>query len=400
MRKKHVFYLISIILSLGLMTQCEKHGEGGGGLPDDSDAPPWAGGNTDENPHNKKGDSGGKPGVEYGDQIMLNRDENGVAELFFLSYIDDEGVLVEEWIVRPVAEDGTLLEIYLEGETAGELIDPEATVEIDFGRLNIVKSPESVLNQAFTEALKVLKAEGAVITLDFCGRLTTTWPVDPNDLTLGYNVKTIDSPRENMAIYKYLMQNLFEGDDNELAFLGTEYGFNPLDIAASCFAAGSDKTGFVDIDEVVYINGMTDCYGINPIENCFPYNDQEGEEELNRDGTVRQYFDFGQSGVTGGATYMYNRECYQNRYLQFLVWENIYYPVDPETGLSEGPVFTIKEVAEGIVGNWGSLFRDMWVGGKSHVNAFAWAVDDAVQVLEFVHGDSNIRYVDADGNPL
>ena len=153
----------------------------------------------------------------------------------------------------------------------------EAAVEIDFGRLNIVKSPPSVLNQAFNEALAVLTKPGAVITLDFCGRLTSTWPVNPNDPEeTDFTVKTIDSPRENMALYKYLMQNLFEGDGNQLAFLGQDpYNFKPLDIAASCFAAGSDKTGSVDIDEVVYINGMTDCFGINPIDNCCEYTDYD-----------------------------------------------------------------------------------------------------------------------------
>ena len=325
MRQKHFIFLFSLFFSFGFITQCEKYGPppGNGEGDPDSDRPPWAQGNTDANDHNKKGDSGGNPGVEYGDQIMLHRDDNGVPILFFLNYIDDEGAEVSEWIARPTDEDGGLLEIYLEGETAGELLDPEAAVEIDFGRLNIVKSPPSVLNQAFNEALAVLTKPGAVITLDFCGRLTSSWTEGGTDF-----VKTIDSPRENMALYKYLMENLFEGSNNKLAFLGQEpYNFKPLDIAASCFAAGSDKTGFVDVDEVVYINGMIACFGINPIDNCCDYTDYDLEagldaEELNRDGSVRQYFDFGQSGKTGGPEYLYNRERYNNRYLQFLVWEN------------------------------------------------------------------------------
>jgi len=395
MKTKYFFYLICLFLSLGLMTQCEKYGppDRGDEVDPDSDRPPWAGGNTSENPHKKPGQSGGSPGVDYGDQVMIDRDENGVAELHNI-IIEGE----EVWIVRAVDVDGGLLAINEEGE----LEDPDAAVEVDLGRLNIVKSPDAVLNQAFGEAMKVLGVDTAEISLDFCGRLTaTTYYVDGTIATK----KTIDSPRESMAIFKYIMQNLFVGDDNELAFLGAEpYEFNPLDIAASCFAAGSDKTGFVDIDEVVYINGMTECFGLDPILNQYPYTDVEGEEELNRDGAVIQYFDFGHSGVAGGPQYQYNRGRYADRYLQYLVVGGTAYPVDPVTGLSEGPIFDILTVMEGLAPHDpGNKFTYMWNPAnafESRVKGFSWAVDDAVQVLDYVHGDSNIRFVDEFGNPL
>jgi len=40
------------------------------------------------------------------------------------------------------------------------------------------------------------------------------------------------------------------------------------------------------------------------------------------------------------------------------------------------------------------LFRYRWEGVPlEHVDGFAAAVDDAVQVLEFIHGDSNIEFL-------
>jgi hypothetical protein len=335
---------------------------------EDSDRPDWAGGNTDENPHIKgNDDSGTTRGGDYGDLYKLLRDVNGVPTMI---EIDDP----VEWYVQPVDAYGNTLE--LDGE--GELVNPELAIEVDFGRLNIVRSPQSVLDQAFREAMKVLAAPGAVISLDFCGRLTSTYP-DP--VSGEIIVKTIDSPRENMAIYQRIMKYMFTAE-SQLGFLGDVWGLDPLDIAASCFAAGSDKTGTVDIDEVVYINGFIDCVGLYPILN-------EHEYDFNHDN--KYYFNFGDCDGEG-TQYRYNRDVYADRYIQFLVWDNTYFPIDPVTGISEGPVFPIKDFMEGLI-DGKSRFTYMYTGEKTHVDGFACAVDDAVQVLELVHGDSNIRFL-------
>lgn len=335
----------------------------------DSDRPPWAGGNTNENPHiNKNDDSGTKRGGDYGDLYELLRDVNGVPEMTQIG---------EEWYVQPVDANGNTLELNEEGE----LVDPTLGLEVEFGRLNIVRSPESVLNQAFEEAMKVLDGDQATITLDFCGRLTSTYHNGTE-----FVVKTIDSPRENMALYRHIMRYMFEpvdGEINRLAFLGeAPYNFDPLMIAASCFAAGSDKTGFIDLDEVVYINGFMDCIGLNPILN-------EHEYDFNNEN--KYYFNYGE--CDDGEPYRYNRpETYEGRYIQFLVWDNIYYPID-ENGDSDGPVFSVLQVMEGLADGV-SRFTYQWNGqDETHVKGFAWACDDAVQVLDFVHGDSNVRFL-------
>lgn len=366
MKTKNFIFFIGLLLSLGLISQCEKYGNPGGDMEadPDSDRPAWAGGNTDANDHiNKNEDSGTTRGGDYGDLYVLLRDVDGVPELTKIG---------EEYFVQPVDGSGNPLDLNEEGE----LIDPTLATEVEFGRLNIVRSPESVLDNALDEAMKVLQGDQAVITLDFCGRLTSTYHNGTEMV-----VKTIDSPRENMAIYRYIMR----GGTNGEPF----FGFDPWMIAASCFAAGSDKTGTIDLDEVVYINGFMDCIGLDPILN---------EHEYDFDHDNKYYFNFGT--CDDGEPYRYNRpDTYKDRYIQFLVWNNVYYPVD-ENGDSEGPVFSVLDIMEGVEDGV-SRFTHQWdYNGypdvqheETHVKGFAIACDDAVQVLDFVHGDSNIRFL-------
>lgn len=378
MKTKKIFLALSLLVSVGLLTQCEKYGDrGGGGTPDDdSDRPEWAGGNTDDNIHSKgNDDSGTTRGGDYGDLYVLFRDldNSGVPEL-----VEIDG----EYYVQPLDVDGYIVERYSAENTEdeelwGELIDPTAVIEVDFGRLNIVRSPTSVLDQAYEEALKVLDPDNAdlhpvTISLDFCGRLTSHYF---NEDLGEYVDKTIDSPRENMAIYRTIMQGL--DPDDMPSYLA---GLNPLSVAASCFAAGSDKTGTVDVDEMIYINGFMNCYGNSPIIN---------EDELDFEGNPKQYYNF------HAPLFEYNREeTYNNRYIQFNVWDGVYDPGNPDN------IFSIWEVFEYTGFDWKGIgdrpqFTYVWGGdlGNTSVEGFAMAVDDAVQVLDFVHGDSNIEFV-------
>lgn len=365
MRMKNFMLVLFTIIFSVLFTQCEKK-YGKLNRDVDSDAPAWAGGNTDANDHiNRNDNSGTKRGGDYGDLYVLLRDDNGVPEMTPIG---------DEWYVQPIDANGNTLDL----DEEGELIDPEAATEVEFGRLNIVRSPESVLDQAFEEAMKVIDA-GDNFTLDFCGRLTI-W-------NNGVITKTIDSPRENMAIYKYLMNNMFEetaenGYNNRLGFLGEPpYNFDALTLAASCIAAGSDKTGTLTKDEVVYIDGFLGCIGLNPIENLHEY-------DFNHN--VKNYYNFGDCDGLG-TEFVYDRKLtYQNRYIQFLAWGTDYYPVD-ENGNSNSPhIFSIWEYME-----FNGLYTSMWQEGKDYkrLEGFALAADDAVQVLDFVHGDSNVLFL-------
>lgn len=351
MKKSRTVLCAGVIAFIFLFTQCEFDQFGRdqriSSVDEDSDRPAWAGGNTEDNIHRKgNSDSGTPRGTDYGDLYKLLRNENGVPIMWQASTL--------EWYVQPIDDQGEPLDLNAEGE----LIDPTLATEVEFGRLNIVRAPQSVLDQAFAESMKVLKAPGAVISLDFCGRLTSTYP-DP--VTLETIVKTIDSPRENMALYQCIMEEMFT---DRLAFLEV-YGFDPLTVAASCFAAGSDKTGTVDIDEVVYINGFLQCTGLNPILNEYEF---------------EYYYNFGEP-MLGDAKFQYSREQYADRYLRII-------SLNGDGTYNE----EIKSVLAAMED--GGLFTYVWGEvDDDFVSGFALAVDDAVQVLDYVHGDSNIEFL-------
>ncbi|MGQ8335577.1 hypothetical protein ACUNWD_03440 [Sunxiuqinia sp. A32] len=352
MKWKSFFLMLSTIFLVALITQCYRGKDHFiYDVDEDSDRPVWAGGETDSNTHIKGNDeSGTTRGGDYGDLYQLLRDRNGVPKMIQIGL---------EYYVQPVGADGAALELNSEGE----LVDETKAIPVDFGRLNIVRSPQSVLNQALGEALKVINA-GEAFSLDFCGRLMI-WNTVDGVLTI---TKTIDSPRENMAIYQEIMNHAFS---NKLTILG-DSDVDPFMLAACCFAAGSDKTGTVNIDEVVYINGFMDCIGCCYIEN---------EYEYDFDGAIKQYFNFG--NLSGGNNpFTYNRETtYIDRMLKILVFDGV------DTYHYE--TVSVLQAMEDR-----GLFMYRWNGTPlTYVDGFSAAIDDAVQVLEFVHGDSNIEFL-------
>ncbi|QGY46176.1 hypothetical protein GM418_21660 [Maribellus comscasis] len=383
---RYVFFLLLMSCLTILLSNCQK-GDVFPNVDDDSDRPEWAGGNTDDNDHIKgNDDSGTTRGGDYGDLYVLLRDADGVPIMTTVDVDLNGEIGDDEYFVQPIdAITGTVIEL----DQYGEVPESASPIEVDFGRLNIVRSPQSVLDQALEEVMKVIEV-GDDFTLDFCGRLSI-WNYDlvvTDSLVL---TKTIDSPRENMAIYQYLMNYMYEETaennyQNRLAFLA-DYQIDPLLLAAGCFSAGSDKTGTVDIDEVVYINGFLDCIGLNPILN-------EHDYDFNHDNNY--YWNFTEPRE-GDAQFQYNRGVYQDRYIQYLVWDNVYYPVN-ENGVSEGPVFSVFDIFEGMVDFKGigsqPQFTYRWADfDHTKVQGFAIAVDDAVQVLDYVHGDSNIIFL-------
>jgi len=105
----------------------------------------------------------------------------------------------------------------------GEVTYPEGVLwtdligEVSFGRLNIGRAPEAVLQAAFDEAITTINSPDTLaIKIDAAGRLLLTKKVydelrvDPTTgepLYLGTVDKAIDSPLENVALYVKLMQD-------------------------------------------------------------------------------------------------------------------------------------------------------------------------------------------------
>jgi len=206
---------------------------------EDSDRPDWAGqpGKEGKPGGGSAGDST-KKGGDYGDIVVMLRDDLG-------------NLIVDGTTTYAVAADGTLISV-----VDGEIPEGSAVQAVEFGRLNVARSPASVLEHSLVEALSKLSVDGAVITLDAAGRLVV-------------NDATIDSPLESLALYEALLTAVpaadgtitlsattsHDGGDTTYTFVvPTEW--DRLDLAASALAAASDKTGELTIDEIVGISSF------------------------------------------------------------------------------------------------------------------------------------------------
>ena len=302
------------------------------GEEDDSDRPDWAGGNKELNPHRGDGNAGGdrKKGVDYGDIWVILRDDLGNPIL------DDNGN------IQPCLDEACTQVVQLtdDGELPPEYADQ--VIAVEFGRLNIARSPASVLEHSLIEALAKLDdgVFGDTVTLDPSGRLTV-------------DGVTIDSPLENLALYEALLTSPVV-DGMVVLSVSTQvegegsvtYSFSVpedvrLDLAAAALAAASDKTGALNVDEVVNISKFLDV-----------------DDEL--------------ASLVGDYTY--------DRTTTFdgvTVWVLI------ET--SPG-VYTATEVSVLDSVSFNSL--PAIDSDNDGIDRFAQAADDAVQVLEYVHDNA------------
>lgn len=297
---------------------------------DDSDRPPWAGvpGNEGK-PGGGSGGSDTRKGADYGDIWVILRDDAGVPIL-------DENDNVQPCLDPACTE---VAKLTADGELPPEYADQ--VIEVEFGRLNIARSPDKVLIHALEEALSKLDdgEYGTTITLDPAGRLVV-------------DGATIDSPLENLALYASLITTPAVGGVVTLSITvdveggGTvTYDFSipesdRLDLAASAFAAASDKTGFLTVDEIMGISGF-----------------MEIDDAL--------------SSIVPDFTY--DRTA---TYEDVQVW--IMFEVSP--GVVVPKLVDVLDEVE---------FNDVpAIGGDGGIDAFTQAADDALQVLEYVHDNA------------
>lgn len=196
---------------------------------EDSDRPEWAGGGG-KGDTGKPAGAGTNKGDLYGDLYVLLRDENGepeIDELGRVQFLDDEGNVI------PYASDDP------QDEGFTEVTDASLLQEVDFGRTNIVRAPDSVVDHALEEAMNTIASDAdGVIEYDEAGRIVVVQE-DGTELT-------IDSPLENLALYLDAMTNA-----------DTQW---TMDDATTFLAAASSKTGTISVDMVIYLNTML---GIN-----------------------------------------------------------------------------------------------------------------------------------------
>jgi len=298
---------------------------------EDSDRPPWAGVPGKEGkPGGGSSGSDRKKGVDYGDIWVILRNDLG------------QPVLDANGNVQPCLDPACtdVVQLTADGELPPEYAD--SVIEVEFGRLNIARSPDRVLTHALEEALSKLDGGvyGTTVTLDPAGRLV----IDGN---------TIDSPLESLALYASLlttpavdgMVTLSITTDKEGGGTVT-YTFSVpeserLDLAASAFAAASDKTGNLTVDSITGISGMLDV-----------------DEAL--------------ASVVG--SYVYDRTA---TYDGVQVW--IMTEVSP--GVLVPTLVNVLDVVQ---------FNTVPVidGDNNGIDRFTQAADDALQVLEYVHDNA------------
>jgi len=304
-------------------------GHGGSSASGESEAeesegrgPKYGGGKSPGKPAG----AGSKKGDLYGDLYVILRDANGVP------------ILDQYGHVQPIDALGNLIPLTPEGE-----IEPgyEALAQaVEFSRLSVSRSPSKVLDKAYDEAISAINSATA-IGVDSSGRLVLK--IDGED-------KTIDSPLENLALYKALMNNGYLPNLNlqdgvslgSLSYLA-DSSMSQSDIlqAASFLAAAADKYGVITKDMVVYNNSILGVVGVNPIT-------VDGKTYVNFDGVSYDR----QSTYSGDVTYV-----------------------------KANPDGTFTKVTESIM----DAVFDGKDASATQLEAFTQAADDARAVIEFVH---------------
>ena len=314
----------------------EGKGQGQGGSGSDRGGQPdGAGGGG--------GPDSGKGG-DYGDIVIILRNDDGTPVL------DDNGnvqpcldAACEEVIQLVQAEDGKY-------EIPAEYADQ--VIPVEFGRLNVARSPASVTDHSLAELLS--KMDGVEITAETLAEMT-----DTSGRLITPDGATIDSPLENLAFYIALLEATNEdpvdglytlsistnphGDEPAESYSMTVDADIVLTLAASALAAGSDKYGDLTIDEVMGISGFL---GV--------------ADEL--------------AALVSSETYSYSPDDLYGGVTVTVLEEVV---IDGTTYYQQTDVNLLDEVVFNTV----PTIEDNGYG----IDTFTQQADDAVQVLEYVH---------------
>ena len=193
------------------------------------------------------------PPIDYGDLIKLYRDDSGVP------YLTADSC----WQPLPSADCSSDCELVpgVGGASPPDVIpvDPATcgvvgtcatcTQEVDFGRVNEARSSAAVFDAQLQDVLVNLATSACEVSLDPAGRLVTgsVVGVDPGTGDPVYAMSAIDSPLQNLAIYRQL---ILTGDLGVPLPAGSEL----LQTAARGLGVANDKGGAVDVDKAVYLN--------------------------------------------------------------------------------------------------------------------------------------------------
>jgi hypothetical protein len=360
------------------------------------------------------GGGGGNAPPDYGDLIIILRDLYGVPIPSDATLVPDPetGEMVDgglcwqplafpsetcelfeiingEWYctenkVNPDCEDtddeicereGPCL-VLVDQYTCG-VLDPGCTQEVDFGRINEARSPEDVF-QSQLEDVVIKLTTADCVTLDPAGRLVASTVAADETVS----TSTIDSPLQNLAIYRQLMLN---------GTLGFTLPGNPYDTAARGLGAASDKAGEFNVDMLAYLNsimGLSDLATPTVLDKiCIDMREEvKGVIQL----VEKCFLNYGPDTYDAngqliiGADYLYDRSTNFGA-----LPDPAYIPEEgPEEGWFEYSYLISEEpptfgIDQGPI--MGAVFDDLPGFSDGNIGGFAQAIDDTRAVIEFMH---------------
>jgi hypothetical protein len=346
---------------------------------DDGTFPPCDGGGGD--------DGGAAP--DFGDLIILYRDINGVPipspetqvpdpETGLLVdgglcwqpiafNVDDPLLCPEECVVPsvPAGADVVSVNQYNCGVAEG---CSGCTQEVDFGRINAVRSPDDVFDRQLEDVIVNLTTADCV-TLDPAGRMVASRVADDEPVSSS----TIDSPLQNLAISRQLLLTGTIGAP-------LPQGADVLDTAARGIGAGSGKTGEVNVDLVAYLDqlmGLTAPGTVTILDPklCETYREEvQGVIQL----VEKCFLDY--------RNYEYARTT------NFVALPAPAYIPGPPDPASEGwfeylavldPNFPSFQILQGPITT--AVFDDEPGFTDGNIGGYAQAADDARAVINFMH---------------
>jgi len=323
------------------------------------------------------------PPVDFGDLIILYRDANGVPILtpgdpgpggtglcqqpiYFASDLCPTTCAVAS---VPAAVDV----VDVDQTTCAVVVGCEAcTQEVEFGRINEARSPDTVFDSQLQDVVVNLATSDCVVTLDPAGRMVTGTLVldNPDPEPDVFSTSAIDSPLQNLAIYRQLIQTGSLG-------VPLAQGAGVLDTAARGLGAASDKAGEVNVDLVAYLNqimGLSDPATTTILDPkiCIQVREEvQGVVQL----VPECFLDYGAYGYDREANFgalpapPYIPEATPTPgWFEYLVTLD---PTVPTFTVEQGPITTAVFAGLGFLGD--------------NIGGFAQASDDARAVIDFMH---------------
>jgi hypothetical protein len=306
------------------------------------------------------GGGGSTKGDLFGDQYVLLRD---------LDPTDGggQGEPVLDLNGQPILIGTNGEPIYFIKSTEGDYEIPADDLmyvqTVELGRANVARAPTKVMEKSLSSALDKIDA-GTNVSIDISGRIVV------DDVT-------IDSPLENLALYKYLMTaggasswpEVVQNWPSELKALVGNDLLNPNWSPASLLGAAFDKSSPISLDAVLYENSVL---GVNKVSYL------GGEMQVD-------YFDFGTQNT---ESFNYDRASVYNN-----IWLQWYEDIDGDLSNLE---LVQKSVMDAIFqgSSWSDEYITVTEDGQgfkpmdadsSGLNDFAQAVDDARAVINFMH---------------